>query len=68
MIKMNHPNWHDREIEIESFETSLSANVVITATDGKKYGISVNLESIPKDENDLKNQVEKQLAEFSVNS
>jgi len=67
-MKINHPNWSDRQIEIESFETSLVANVVITATDGKKYGISVNLDEIPKDENDLKNQVEKQLAEFYLNS
>lgn len=53
MIKIKHPNFDDREIEIESVESEVIVNAIVAATDGKKYRIPLDGFEFDKENTDL---------------
>ena len=66
MIKIKHPNFEDREIEIQYVESEVIVNAIVTATDGKKYRIPLDGFECDKEKTDL--FASDKVKDFSVNS
>lgn len=80
MIKISHPNWHDRTIEvveikpqqlirdIESNEYSM--DIIFSGTDEKQYGLrlTISKSDFSKSVDELVEVASDKLKEFSVNS